>query len=156
MGTPAVTKANFHMATNRLMDKLRERGLAMDACEQEKTNPIRHSFGDGIYMRSVFYPADELIIGKIHKFAHPFFLLRGSMVIITEDGSELVEAPHSGITPAGLQRIGVTLTDCEFTTCHVTDKTDPDEIEEELVTMDFDAPELAHLGVSEILLENES
>ena len=53
--------------------------------EMEETNPVKHSFADGCYIREIFNPANELIITKIHKKEHPFFLMKGKMSILTDD-----------------------------------------------------------------------
>lgn len=46
--------------------------------------------------------------------------------------TERVIAPFVGITKAGTRRVLVTHEDTEWTTVHATEKTDPNEIEEEI------------------------
>jgi len=110
--------------------------------EMEKTNPVKHSFADGCYIREIFNPANELIITKIHKKEHPFFLMEGKMSILTEDGVKHIEAPYHGITKPGTKRAIYTHTDCVFVTVHATENTDIQKIEEEVIAKDFNDPEI--------------
>ena len=93
---------------------------------------IRHSFADGCYIREVFNPKGELLVTKIHKVKHPFFLLRGDMTIFTEDGIKRIKAPHYGITHPGTKRIIYCNEDCVFVTVHATEETDISKIEKEV------------------------
>ena len=111
--------------------------------EMEKTNPVKHSFADGCYIREIFNPANELIITKIHKKEHPFFLMEGKMSILTEDGVKHIEAPYHGITKPGTKRAIYTHTDCVFVTVHATENTDIKKIEEEVIAKDFNDPEIS-------------
>lgn len=101
-------------------------------------NPLKHSFADGCYIREIFNPAHELIVTKIHKIAHPFFLLRGEMSILTEEGVKRIKAPYYGITPAGTKRVIYTHSDIVFVTVHVTKEKDLAKIEGEIIAKDFD------------------
>tara|TARA_R110000824_G_scaffold176218_7_gene355067 strand:+ start:197 stop:790 length:594 start_codon:yes stop_codon:yes gene_type:complete len=115
-------------------------GIAMPDEEMAKLNPVKHSFGDGCYVREIFNPANELLITKIHKIEHPFFLMKGKMSILTDNGIEYLEAPHYGITKPGTKRVIYTHTDCMFVTVHVTDSTNIKDIEEEVIAKDFNDP----------------
>ena len=101
-------------------------------------NPVKHTFADNCYVREIFNPAGQLIVTKIHKKEHPFFLMKGKMSILTEDGVVELEAPHHGITKPGTKRIIYTHTDCVFITVHGTDKKTPGEVEEEVIAKNFD------------------
>ena len=111
--------------------------------EMEKVNPLKHLFADGCYIREIFFPANELIITKIHKITHPFFLVEGEMSILTEDGVTHLKAPHNGITLAGTKRVIYTHTDCRFITVHVTGSTNLQEIENEVIAKDFSDEEIS-------------
>ena len=111
-------------------------GLTGEALE--KLNPLKHSFADGCYIREIFNPKGELAVTKIHKVSHPFFLMKGDMTILMEDGIKRIKAPHYGITPAGTKRIIYCHEDCVFVTVHVTELTDIAKIEEEVIAKDFD------------------
>lgn len=112
-------------------------------------NPLKHSFADGCYIREIFNPAHELIVTKIHKIAHPFFLMQGEMSILTEEGVKRIKAPYYGITPAGTKRVIYTHSDVIFVTVHVTKERDLKKIEEEIIAKDFD--EMDQLSDKDIL-----
>ena len=106
-------------------------------------NPIKHTFAGGCYIREIFNPAGLLLVTKIHKKEHPFFLMKGKMSILTEDGIKTVEAPHNGITPPGTKRVIFTHEDCVFITVHATNKTTPEEVEEDVIAKDFSDKEIS-------------
>ena len=85
-------------------------------------------------------PAKELVISKIHKKLHPYFILKGKLSILTEDGVQYIEAPYSGITKPGTKRVLYMHEDTIFVTVSVTDKTDIKEIEDEVIAKDFNDP----------------
>tara|TARA_Y100000034_G_scaffold47332_1_gene58269 strand:- start:1149 stop:1790 length:642 start_codon:yes stop_codon:yes gene_type:complete len=110
--------------------------------ELHDTNPVKHTFADGCYVREIFNPAGLLLVTKIHKKKHPFFLMKGKMSILTEEGVKHVEAPHHGITNPGTKRVIYTHTDCVFITVHATESTNIEEIEKSVIAKDFQDPEI--------------
>ena len=107
-----------------------------------KTNPVKHTFAGGCYIREIYNPANELIITKIHKKEHPFFLMKGEMSILTEDGIQHIKAPYQGITKVGTKRAIYTHEECIFITVHATDSTSIKDVEEEVVCTRYeDLPE---------------
>src|SRR3990167_8761484 len=81
--------------------------------------PLTHSFGDGCYVREIFIPTGWIYVGKIHKHAHPRFLLKGELLIATEfGGTEHHVAPCYMLTPAGTKRAGIALQDTIIVTVH--------------------------------------
>lgn len=111
--------------------------------DEDSLNPVRHLFSDGMYVREIFNPAGQLLVTKIHKQHHPFFLLAGEMSILTDEGVTHLQAPHYGITEPGTKRVIYTHTDCVFVTVHRTDSEDLNEIEQEVIAKDFSDPALA-------------
>lgn len=107
-----------------------------------EVNPVKHTFADGCYVREIFNPANQLLVTKIHKKKHPFFLMQGEMSILTEEGVIKISAPHHGITLAGTKRVIYTHTDCVFVTVHGTNKKTVEEVEEEVIAKTFDDPEI--------------
>lgn len=107
-----------------------------------EVNPVKHTFADGCYVREIFNPANQLLVTKIHKKKHPFFLMQGEMSILTEEGVSRISAPHHGITLAGTKRVIYTHTDCVFVTVHGTNKKTVEEVEEEVIAKTFDDPEI--------------
>jgi len=103
-----------------------------------KVNPVKHSFAGGCYIREIYNPANELIITKIHKKEHPFFLMKGEMSILTEDGIEHIKAPYQGVTKVGTKRAIYTHEECIFITVHATDNTSIEDVEEEVVCTKYE------------------
>ena len=133
-----LSKGDFRQGIMQVQENIKNHpnGLTGDALE--KVNPLKHSFADGCYIREIFNPKGELLVTKIHKVSHPFFLLKGDMTILMEDGIKRIRAPHYGITPAGTKRIIYCHEDCVFVTVHATKETDIEKIEEEVIAKDFD------------------
>lgn len=126
----------------------------MTGDELMEANPLKHTFADGCYVREIFNPANQLLVTKIHKKKHPFFLMKGEMSILTEKGVERISAPHHGITVPGTKRVIYTHTDCVFVTVHATEKETVEEVEEEVIAKTFDDPEIS-LHEMKLLLEGE-
>ena len=81
--------------------------------------PLKHSFAPGVYAREMEIPAGTLLIGKIHKHRHHNFLMKGSIIVLTEaKGVELLQAPLMIVSEEGTQRIGYAVTDTVWTTIH--------------------------------------
>lgn len=100
--------------------------------------PLTHHFGDGIYMREMFLPAGTLLTGKIHKHAHPVFLVRGALRLMTEAGGvEELHAPLAFMAPPGVKRAALALEDTVWITVHVTASRDLPTIEAALIAPTF-------------------
>lgn len=103
-----------------------------------QTNPVKHTFAGGCYVREIYNPANELIITKIHKKEHPFFLMKGEMSILTEDGIEHIKAPYQGVTKIGTKRAIYTHEECIFITVHATENTAIEDVEDEVVCTKYE------------------
>ena len=121
---------------------------AMVACSYAEIGdndscPLTHEFVEGVYVRTIQIPAHSLVVGKIHRHAHPNFLMKGVVTVYTEEsGFEVLKAPCSMISPAGTKRALYTHMDCEWTTIHKTDATTPEEAEEEIIAPSYDDEQL--------------
>lgn len=99
--------------------------------------PVTHVFAPGVYVRTIFIPKDTLVVGKIHKHAHANMLMKGRVLVATEEGPVQYEAPMVMTSKAGTKRVVYTYEDTVWTTVHVTDKTDLVEIEDEIIAKDY-------------------
>jgi len=135
-------KQEFRNQMEVITDNFKKSKNFITGEEANKLNPLKHSFADGCYIREVFNPAGQLILTKIHKKQHPFFLMEGEMVILTEDGAKTLTAPHHGITEPGTQRVIYSKTDCTFVTVHATNNTNIEDIEKEVIADDYNDPEI--------------
>ena len=118
--------------------------------ETERVCPGTHTWGEGCFVREWNSPAERVVVSKIHKVAHPFFILKGEVSVLTEEGVRRFKAPYHGITPAGTKRLLYTHTPVQWVTVHVTDKTDLTEIEEEIIAKDFDDPRIAAADLAKL------
>lgn len=100
-----------------------------------------HSFTKGIYIRKMFIPKGIVIVTKIHKTQHPYFIMQGDVTVVTEDGEVRIKAPYTGITEPGTQRALFTHEDTVWITIHATDKKDVEEISKDVVSDSWDESE---------------
>tara|TARA_R100000742_G_C4278102_1_gene100586 strand:- start:206 stop:844 length:639 start_codon:yes stop_codon:yes gene_type:complete len=135
-------KKDFRNKIKEVEQTMLDNPISMTGKELSNTNPVKHSFAEGCYIREIYNPANEIIITAIHAQSHPFFLLKGEMSILTHDGIEHIEAPHYGITKPGVKRVIYTHTPCNFVTVHATELTDPDEIVEAVTAETFEDPRI--------------
>ena len=82
--------------------------------------PIVDDYGCGTYARELFMPKGTVIVGKIHKLPHLNIISKGKLVVLTEKGKEVFEAPCTFVSPAGLKRAGYIEEDTVWTTIHLT------------------------------------
>lgn len=112
------------------------KNFLMDPTTEQTELPLKHSFAPGVYAREMEIPAGTLLIGKIHKHRHHNFLMKGSIIVLTEaNGVELLQAPLMIVSEEGTQRIGYAVTDTIWTTIHENsdNSEDLDVIEERTV-----------------------
>lgn len=95
-----------------------------------------HFFSPGMYLRRVYRPAGTLIVGKVHKKPHFFLCAKGEIIAWTEMGMRKLQAGDVVESQPGTKRVTLAVTDSIGVTVHLTDKTDLDEIEQELVEPD--------------------
>jgi len=98
--------------------------------------PTEHIFHGGMYCRQMFQPAGTIVLGKVHRSAHFFQVVSGTLQI----GTECVEAPCLMTCEPGVQRALYALTDALYMTIHRTDATTVEQAEAELVEPDPDSP----------------
>ena len=106
--------------------------------------PLKHSFSENIYVREISIPKGMFIVGKIHKHEHPNFLLKGDVVVFTEnDGEEHLSAPCSMISKGGTKRALYSKTDLVWTTVHhnPTNTRDLNELEKLVIADSYGAYE---------------
>lgn len=115
--------------------------------------PVSHTFGDGICVREIFIPAGTLVVGAIHRYEHPNVLLKGEVIVITEQhGRQYLKAPLSMISPPGTKRAVYALTDVTWITFHKIDERDPERIRELIVVQSYEefealyGPDLLAIG----------
>lgn len=134
MNAPALTSQQaVSLPTREKITALKE---FMVALPDEVKLPFenRHDFCPGIYARTIFMAADTVVISKIHKTQHFFVVAKGSCTVVDSHGNrQLIAAPYLGVTMPGTERALHIHEDCIWTTFHVTDLTDPEEIGKQIL-----------------------
>lgn len=109
--------------------------------------PVRHRFAKGLYCREILIPKGVKIIGKIHATEHFNTIVQGECLVITTTEEKRIKAPYTWVTKSGEQKAVLALSDVLWQTYHVTDKTDVDEIEKDVIVDNF-----SQLSHDELLL----
>lgn len=101
--------------------------------------PLKHYFVEGLYIREMFIKKNSFLIGKIHKHDHVWFLLKGKLLIITENDEKEIKAPFFSTSLAGTKKVGHALEDCVFVNIHpnVSNEKDIDKIEKNIVVKNY-------------------
>lgn len=99
----------------------------------------KHTFHGGMYCREVFRVAGALIVGKVHKKEHFYYVVHGTVLITTDDGAQGVTGPRLICSKPGTKRAVYAVTDALCVTFHRTDAATVADAENELVEIDPDA-----------------
>lgn len=90
---------------------------------------LEHAFIPGMYIRSLTVPGNSFFTTDIHMYENPFFLMKGEILVFDGKNKEWMSAPYKTITQPGTKRIIQTFSKSIIVTCHVTDKTTVEEVE---------------------------
>jgi len=80
--------------------------------------PLKHSFSDGVYIREMFMKKDSIVIGKLHKYSHTWFLMQGEIMVATDQGTKVYIAPCYVNARAGSKRVINAVKDSIFINIH--------------------------------------
>ena len=138
IGQEIKQRRDFRKKINELEEAVVNTEGGMTGKELNRVNPVKHTFAGGCYIREIYNPANELIITKIHKKEHPFFLMKGEMSILTEEGIQNIKAPYQGVTKPGTKRAIYTHKECIFITVHATNNTTIEDVEDEVVCTKYE------------------
>lgn len=110
---------------------------AMPQIEEGKHYLTEHFFADGMYARVVPRLAGVTLVGRVHKREH-FYIVTTGCVAVTDGENEpkVYEAGSVIVSRPGTKRAVYAIVDSICMTVHRTDKTDPAELDEELVEPD--------------------
>ena len=106
-------------------------------------NPLKHTFADGLYIREIFMPKGLIISTGIHKIEHPYFVQKGDVSVLTDEGIIRIKAPYNGITKPGTKRLIYMHEDTIWITVHATDKLKPEDVLEDVLAKDFNDPDIS-------------
>ena len=112
---------------------LQEKVKALPNAMIDDCFPLKHSWGEGCYVREIVLPAKSLTVTKIHAVSHPLFILSGSCRIGDDKATKDVIAPFYTITKAGTKRVIFAYEETVMVTVHVTNKTNLSDIENAII-----------------------
>lgn len=103
-----------------------------------------HFWLPGLYLRVLTLPAGATVVGKIHKYEHRLFVLKGHAEVVDCFSRFDVHTGYAGISPAGAKRAIYCFEETTFLTVHKnpSNTRDLDRIEAEHIAPD-DAETLA-------------
>ena len=127
------TPTPLRLKVERLEDELRK-------FPQLDIEP-QHTFGPGFYARTLTLPAGTVLTGKVHATEHIFFVSKGDITLVTDDGVRRVGAGFQAVCRPGMKRAGICHTEVVVTNVHITDLADLVELEAALIVPDaLEAP----------------
>jgi len=88
-------------------------------------------------------PKGQIVSTGIHKVEHPYFVQKGDVSVLTDEGIKRVKAPYNGITKPGTKRLIYMHEDTIWITVHATDKSTPEDVLDEVVAKDFNDPDIS-------------
>jgi hypothetical protein len=137
------------------LDQIKRLQEAAAKLPQIQTLRTEHFFIDGVYCRSLYRPADTLIIGKVHRKEHMYIVASGEVTIVGNGYKERIIGPRVIVSHPGTKRAVYSHTEATCMTVHRTDETDLDKIEAELIEPDetacFDAHNLLKSDINQVL-----
>lgn len=83
-------------------------------------------FGAHLTTRTINAPANAVIVGVVHKYPTLNILTKGKIVIASEHGKRVLEAPCMYMQAANVKKVGWVLEDCSFTNVFMMPEALPD------------------------------
>jgi hypothetical protein len=99
-----------------------------------------HYFSDGLYIREMFCEKGYLCFSVIHNTANPLFVMKGSVLISSEDGVKELTAPTFVLTKPGTKRVLYFTEDSVLVNVHPNPDglTDLEEIEKKMYCSEWE------------------
>lgn len=94
--------------------------------------------GGFLYARAGTLPVGSLVFGEIHKDPCINILLKGVLLVRTENGIKRVVAPDIFVTGRGIKKIGYVEEEAFMANIHLTETNDPEKVEEELAAKTYE------------------
>ena len=107
-----------------------------DATSDEGNDEADHLFGDGVYVRGLWIPAGNLVVGRTHRQARVCIVSAGRCYWSDEysEGAHEVQAPWAAEFPAGSKTVVYAVEDTYWLACLGTNLKDSQQIAEDLTT----------------------
>lgn len=95
--------------------------------------PVEHFFAPHLYLRKINMPAGTLVVGKMHKTEHLNILMSGKCAVRCNGATKIYKAGDIFISTPGIKKVLYVIEDTVWLVPHVTDETDLDKIEQEVI-----------------------
>jgi hypothetical protein len=135
---PTLTEADETLRALAALPVLELEGAMMQAPQVEC--PVVHHFGPGIYIREVHMPAGTLAMGHHQKFEHVNILLQGKVLVMGENGPQVLEAPLMYVGKPG-RKFGIVLEDLVWQNIYATELRDVNALEDYFIEKSEDFQE---------------
>lgn len=98
--------------------------------------PVTHHFAPGLYLREIYMKAGTRVVGKMHKTTHLNIITKGDVSVMTRFGKHRItvtDKPIVFLSQPGVKKVLYIHEDTVWMTPHVTEETDLERLEEELI-----------------------
>jgi hypothetical protein len=95
-----------------------------------------HAFAPGAYARTIILPAGSLVVGKMHRHAHINVISYGHVCVATYEGVKELSGHNVFTSPPDVKRCVYAKEDTCWTTIHITNETELDKIEADVIIKD--------------------
>ena len=99
--------------------------------------PVKHYFANGFYAREMTMPPGSVVVGKIHKSEHICIVSQGKVDVVSEERTETITAPYTYVSKPGAKRALYAYNEVVWTTIHLSNETDLEKLETELIAESF-------------------
>ena len=133
--TTSSEMVDFTTTLNAMSGDMIEKLFVIEAALKQMPQvevPLRHCFGNKVYVREMTAPKGSILIGKMHKFKQVNIVIKGDISVLTEDGWKRLKSGDMFESPAGIKRAGFTHEDTVWTTICGTEETEVEKAEDEL------------------------
>ena len=92
-----------------------------------------HAFAPGAYARTIILPKGSTVVGKMHRHAHINVMSYGSVRVATYEGINDFSGHNLFVSAPNVKRSVRALEDTCWTTIHITNETDLEKIEDDVI-----------------------
>lgn len=117
--------------------------------------PLYEKIGGGAYSREVHVPSGYAIAGRIHKQDSMVYLLKGSLVVVTENETKTITAPAQFVSKKGMKKVAYILEDIVWIDIHGTDAETTEKAEEQLFCDTYEEYEYSEMITDMGLTQDE-
>ncbi len=152
-----VTSQDSDVVSARTYNKLDLIAAECIMSSLQEPPPLIHRFTNGMYIREIYLNKDTVAVTKIHNTEHPYVISKGS-VSVSNDGESWIhiEAPYTGITTPGTQRVIIVHEDTIWTTFHPNPENEKDlDVLETKIIREHSIPRELIDGYQEKLIKDD-